>query len=87
MSIAGGTMRYIYGTMSIVDGTISIDGGTMRISGGTMSNGRKVVEPCKEPWTKFIVNEHFKGGTMKNIIETMVNFDGTMKNAGGIMCI
>ena len=56
MSVVGGTMDSIYGTMNIVEGTMSIDSGTMRfiygamiISGGIVSNGRKVVEPCKEP--------------------------------------
>jgi len=34
-----------------------------------------------------MVNEHFRGGTMKKVIETMVSFDGTMNNVGGTMCI
>ena len=65
----GGTFTSIYGTMSI--------------SGGTMSNDHKVVEPCKEPWTKFMINEHFWGGTMNCVYGTMDNFYGTMNSAGG----
>ena len=52
--------------------------GAMRIIGGTMINGHEVVEPYKQPWTKFMENEHCMGGTMDN-------FDGFMKNEGGTM--
>ena len=69
-------MSVIGGTMSIVGGTTSIVGGTMSIIGGTMSNGHEVVEPYKEPWTKFMENDHFGGGTMMNVYGTMDNFDG-----------
>ena len=32
-----------------------------------------------------MVNEHFRGGTMKNVNGTMDNFDGNVNNAGGTM--
>ena len=76
-------MNSIYGTMSIVGGTMSSIYGTLRINVGTMSSGHEVVET----WTKFIKNEHFRVGTMKNIYGTMDNFDGAMNNAGGTMYI
>ena len=68
--------------MNIVGGTMSIDGISIY---GTMSNGRKVVEPCKEHWKKFIVNEHFKDRTMNNVNGTMDNFDGSMNIASATM--
>ena len=73
-------MNNAYGTLN----EDSVDE-TMSIIGGTMSNGREVVEPYKEPWIKFMENEHFRSGTMKNVYGTMDNFDGSVNNAGGTL--
>ena len=59
--------------------------GSMIISGGTMSNVCDMVEPYKEPWTKFIVTDHLRDGTMKNVNGTMNKLDGTMNKASGTM--
>ena len=71
------------GTMSVDGGTFTSIYGTMSISGGTMSNGHKVVEPWKKPWTKFMINKHFWGGAMNYVYGTMDNLYGTMNSAGG----
>ena len=52
--IDGWNLNKINGTMRIVGGIMITIYGTMSIIGGTMSNGHRVVEPYKEPWTKFM---------------------------------